>query len=408
MPVLTSHAVQASTTSAVLAQLDARFVDGVPDTRIAFLFHDSLHDGEQLHAWASSVLGGAALIGGSSSGGVMTDKGPTGSGGVGLLLVDDPQGDYGVGSAVLGEEPAQAAQAALMKALDDADCPGQLPALIWVYQAPGSEEAVMAGLRQIVGDRCPIYGGSAADNDVSGRWTQMGSDGVLKEGVVVAALFPSAQIRQYFGGGYEPAGPSGVVTRVTDTRSAHEQAATSASGRDILEIDGEPAAVVYNRWIDGQIDRQLPSGGNVLADTTMFPLAVDAGMQDGITQYQLIHPESVSSDGQLRTFCSVDQGSRVFAMKGGTDRLVNRAGHVSAQARSALEAKGESVAGALVVFCGGCKMAVDDSIDKVAEEISVALGDVPFLACFTFGEQGLLNDRNVHGNLMISSVVFGA
>ena len=36
-----------------------------------------------------------------------------------------------------------------------------------------------------------------------------------------------------------------------------------------------------------------------------------------------------------------------------------------------------------------------------------AMSDAPFVGCFTFGEQGFLADRNMHGNLMISAVAFG-
>ncbi len=35
------------------------------------------------------------------------------------------------------------------------------------------------------------------------------------------------------------------------------------------------------------------------------------------------------------------------------------------------------------------------------------LGQAPFIGCFTFGEQGRLIDRDLHGNLMISAVAFG-
>jgi hypothetical protein len=40
--------------------------------------------------------------------------------------------------------------------LQAADCPGELPELVWIFQAPGREEKVIEGLRRIVGDHCPI------------------------------------------------------------------------------------------------------------------------------------------------------------------------------------------------------------------------------------------------------------
>jgi hypothetical protein len=87
--------------------------------------------------------------------------------------------------------------------------------------------------------------------------------------------------------------------------------------------------------------------------------------------------------------------------------LVDRAGRVTTQARRALPEDHGSVAGGLVVYCGGCKMAVGDAIAEVAGAAAAGLDRAPFIGCFTFGEQGRLIDRNVHGNLMISAVAFG-
>ena len=109
----------------------------------------------------------------------------------------------------------------------------------------------------------------------------------------------------------------------------------------------------------------------------------------------------------MSTFCSVNVGDRVYAMKGDRTRLIDRADRVVQQAKRALALSTPKVAGALVTYCAGCKMAVGDDIADVAEAVAHGLGDAPFIGCFTFGEQGRLIDRNVHGNLMISAVAFG-
>jgi hypothetical protein len=54
-------------------------------------------------------------------------------------------------------------------------------------------------------------------------------------------------------------------------------------------------------------------------------------------------------------------------------------------------------------------LTVTDRMDDVASELVEALGGRPFLGTFTFGEQGcFLGGENRHGNLMFSTVVFGA
>jgi hypothetical protein len=310
---------------------------------------------------------------------------------IGVLLIED-SGDFGVASARLDADAAFTAERLLQQALANCGCSGELPELIWVYQPPGYEEAVIEGLRRVVGDRCPIVGGSSADNDISGRWRQLGPDGPMSDGLIVCVLLPSSRIGYAFQSGYEPAGPSGVITAVT--------------GREILSIDDKPAAGVYNQWIGGRIDEQLLHGGNILADTTMFPLATESGRVDGVAHYLLIHPEMATAAGTLRTFRNTESGARLYAMKGDRGRLVDRAGRVAGQALRMLPPSHSGAAGALVVYCGGCKMAIGEDIHKVSAAVASQLGDAPFIGCFTFGEQGRLLERNVHGNLMISAVVF--
>ena len=353
------------------------------------------------------------MLGGSSSQGFVTDQGLWDADSIGLLLVDDDAGNYGVACGALGEDAAATARQLLQQALASCGCDGEVPELIWIYQAPGREEEVIDGLRRLVGDGCPIIGGSAADNDVSGRWRQLGTDATYGNGLVVAVLFPSRDIGYAFQGGYEPAGPSGIVTGIGYAPAGDSGIVTASEGRTIVTIDGEPAAEVYNRWLGGRLQSRLADGGTILIDTTMEPIATDAGRVDGVSNYLLVHPEAIGQGGTLSTFRNIEVGTRVYAMRGDRRRLIERAGHVARQSgRRIGDAPGgggsPAIAGGLVVYCGGCRIAVDQDIGQVADNIAAAFGDAPFIGCFTFGEQGVLNDRNVHGNLMISAVSFAS
>lgn len=391
MTRLQVHSVNGSDTGTALSLLDAELAAADIRPRIVFAFYGCEHDDWMLHRYLTSRFPDAAHLGGSSFGGVMTHRGVMDSTSIGVLLIED-SGDFGVASARLDTDAAYTAERLLLQALANCGCSGELPELIWIYQPPGHEEAVIEGLRRVVGDRCPIVGGSSADNDVDGRWRQLGPDGPMSDGLIVGVLLPSSRIGYAFQSGYEPAGPSGVITEV--------------SGREILSIDGKPAAGVYNEWIGGRIDHQLLHGGSILASTTMFPLATDSGCVNGVSHYLLMHPEMVTSTGALRTFRNAESGARLYSMKGDRGRLVDRAGRVAGQAVRMLPPSHSDAAGALVVYCGGCKMAIGEDIHKVSAAVASQLGDAPFIGCFTFGEQGRLLDRNVHGNLMISAVVF--
>lgn len=395
MPQSHVHVASGADTPSVIAALDLELAGHAFTPRVIFAFYGCDHDDAALHAYLTKRFPGAPVIGGSSSGGVMTHHGVTDERSIALMLIDDEYGDYGVAAAALDGDPAEVAQDLLEQALAKCGCSGELPELIWIYQAPGREECVVEGLRRIVGDRCPIVGGSSGDNDVSGRWRQLGPAGPMANGLVVAVMFPSSRVGIAFQGGYEPTGLSGIVTGLGE------------GSREIHTIDGKPAADVYDGWIGNRIASKLESGGNILADTTLFPLAVDAGRVDGVTNYLLIHPDSVASNRALTTFRDVEVGTRIYAMKGDRRRLVERAGRVAKQAHSRVASDGAKPVGGLVIYCGGCKMAIGSEIEEMQATVKQAFGGAPFIGAFTFGEQGYLVDRNVHGNLMISAVAFG-
>jgi len=393
--------------SPALAEFRTSLANCSVEPSFAFLFYSSEHEDSAVFEAFRDRFPTVPLIGGTSCLGVMTERGLGGAASIGALLIEDPDGEYGAAAALLGTNPADAAEHALREALAAAGCPGELPELIWVYQAPGQEEAVIEGLRRTVGDRCPIIGGSSADQQVAGDWRQLGPGGPLSNGVAVGVLFSSGGIGFAFQGGYEPTGPSGVITRIGYDPTGNSGIATRTQGRHIVHIDGRPAAEVYNEWTNGAVAEHIVGGGSILADTTLCPIGLDSEQSGEVPHYLLVHPAEITSERGLKTFATVAEGSRIYAMRGERRRLVERAGRVAVAARDSLAQGSSSIAGGLVVYCGGCRMAVGDEMPGVVREVADNFGPVPFLGCFTFGEQGSMLQRNVHGNLMISAIVFG-
>lgn len=400
MVELVSVAAKGPDLDAVLRDLCAQIDGAGIMPAFAYVFQGCDHDPARIHDFVTRRLRGTRFIGGSSAAGLMTDGGLWPSDSLGMLLIADPDGDYGVAVADLGEDAAGDAAALVEQALVDAGCPGELPELVWIYQAPGREEAVMAGIRRVIGDRCPILGGSSADNDISGRWHQFGTDGMVRRGLAVAVLFPSGGIGHAFQGGYAPTGMQGVVTAVRC-----EATGSGERGRLILEIDGQPAAEVYNRWIGNRLAGRLRNGGSILADTTTCPLGVEAARIGGVSQFLLVHPESLSARGALTTFAEVERGARLHAMQGDRQRLIDRAGRVVGAAADAIGGP-ETTAGGLIVYCAGCRLAVGDRMEEVRQAVAAGLAQQPFIGCFTFGEQGSLLGTNWHANLMVSAIAF--
>ena len=178
------------------------------------------------------AAGEAALIGATSALGSMSDAGAVD--GAVAFCISDVDGDYGVGVAAVAQDARLAARNAALTALRNADRVGEQPALVWVMTTPGQEEAVLAGIEDVVSGHVPIIGGSAADNTVSGDWFVFGQDVLREEAVAVAVLFPSGPVQHAYQNGYAPTQYSGTVTK--------------AEGRRVLELDGKPAIDVYREW----------------------------------------------------------------------------------------------------------------------------------------------------------------
>jgi hypothetical protein len=401
-------------TGAALADLRQQLTEASSAPDFVFAFYSGEYDDVQVHGFLHDYAPGVPLIGGTSGRGVMSHAGLGAERSIGIMTITDDVGSFGVASAPLGDDPAATAEQTIHRALAAADATGELPELVWIYQAPGHEEEVLTGLRRVVGDRCPIVGGTAA-GEAHHDWRQLGTDGPLSGGLVVAVLFPSGGVSVSYQSGFEPTGDSGIVTGLRAGGAgpqagdrADEPASPRNIGRHIATIDGEPAAQVYNRWLGGRLPAEaMAEGGGIALLSAWYPLGAVAGDVDGLTYFRLLHIDSITRDGGLLTFAAVPEGSRVFAMRGSRSSLIHRAGRVANSAISTLEGEGGGAAGALMVYCIGCRLAVGDEITDVVQRAREGFGGAPFLGCFTSGEQGPVLVENVHANLMISAVVFG-
>lgn len=395
MKVCTVHSMDADANSAVRAlcrDMAASLAGEHPSLLV--LYGNTALDKEALVAGLAEAFPGVPSIGGTSCIGTMTEAGfHSGDGmGVGLLAIVDPEGSYGVGVAEIGEAPENAAAQAVEAALENADRPYETPHLVWCFQAPGCEERLLNGVAEVVGASVPVLGGSSGDNDVSGNWAQFANGEVFTAAVAYAVMFPSTQVGFAFHSGYEPTDLAGVVT--------------AAEGRTLKTIDHRPAAQVYNEWTGGAVEAALAEGGNVLMDTTLFPLGRVSGEIRGVRAFVLSHPDQVLADGGLSTFSDVGAGEIVHLMKGTRESLVERAANVAREAMRTARLEPAQVAGALVIYCAGCMLTVQESMDQVVGGLSAALEGAPFIGAFTFGEEGYSTVCSRHGNLMISVVVF--
>jgi hypothetical protein len=239
-----------------------------------------------------------------------------------------------------------------------------------------------------------VYGGSAADDDLKGAWRVFGSGRVEAEGFVLAGFRSTRKIHGSFVAGYLPTQQRGVITR--------------AQGRIVYEIDGRPAADVYNRWRDGALDKRLAGGGVVLAETTLHPLGRLIDKIRGIPRYLLSHPHQILPDRSLSFFTEMATGDELVMMMGSTASLLDRTEQAVSRAMG-LDRNTAPLAGGILIYCGGCVMALGERTREVATLFEQQIKRAPFIGAATFGEIGCFagpSPINRHGNLMCDTMLF--
>lgn len=395
MHIATSGTSQNATNGDIKSALERlhRDLKGKADLIVAF--YEENENTSAIFEECHTLFPTAQILGCSSCLGAMTNEGLFS--GTSFWAISDPEGSYGVGIAPKSEDYEQATNDAIDKALAEAGRDGEIPDLIWLHASPGDEETVIQTIINNFGSETPIAGGSCADNNVQGNWHISDSTVSLQEGVAVAVMFPSTPLRYAFHSGYSPTPIKGTVTR--------------SEGRKILEIDHKPAALIYNDWVEKELeDEVINGGGTILSKTTLHPLGIEVPTPshiDTVKYYNLAHPETITNEGELTLFSKIPTGTNITLMSGSVDTLTQRAGRVAQDAIDSTTTSNKSIAGGLVIYCAGCMLTVRERMPEVISSLNTAFNGKPFTGAFTFGEQGrFIGGENRHGNLMISVVVF--
>jgi hypothetical protein len=336
---------------------------------------------------ASRVRG--PVFGCTSSAGVFTPRGF--ERGAFALIGED--GDADVEVQLRTCSAAQARRAAREAAQAIAAKLGRTPDALLLHATPGFEERLIEGLDDAFGGHAPpTFGGSAADDDLSGKWSVFEGAQTAREGFLLVGFKSEKPVLGSFVAGYVPGRQRGIVTR--------------ASGRVVMEIDHRPAARVYDEWLSGALQGALDEGRVVLADTTLHPVGRAIDRVGNVPRYLLSHPHEVRRDGALTFFTELAQGDEIVLMIGSAASLLERTDQV---VQRAIGRTGAKPRGGVLVYCGGCVMAIGDRAKEVGTTYARAIGGAPFIGAATFGEVGCFTGPtpvNRHGNLMCDTVLF--
>lgn len=330
MPAVFSSFSTAATVSSAVTELVAQLRAGAGAEPIAggFVQASVSYPLAELERALSAALPGVPFIGVTICQGLGTDRGLAASG-VSALWLAGANVSFQVSTTRGGLVQRWAAK------------PAGTQRFALLHATPGDEEDLLEQLSPVLGSDTAFIGGTAADDDLSGKWGVFASGGyTASKGAVLAVVDWPGRV----------AASMQSTAMVTPQRGV----VTKASGRTIFEIDGKPAAEVYNKWVGGSLSRALRDGGNILNETSLQPLGVYR-QERGIGSYVLIHPETiVAGSGALTAFKRVAVNEEVWLMKASRAGLIGRPASVVERLMIDSRLPASQVLGAYLVYCAGC------------------------------------------------------
>lgn len=355
-------------------------------TKVAFIFSSVKYEQKNLLDGAKEVLGSAPIIGCTSNGGILVPDGyiTSNNGFAGILAIGDPDTAVGVAGSAKMLTARETGRKVAIEAMNKVGTTFS-PSYFFMIANPGEEEEYAKGIQDVIGD-VPMFGGSSADDDLTGKWKIFTNDGIFSEGVAVAFFYTNKKIINEYTGKYHETVNSGVITKIEGRRT-------------LKEIDGIPAMKKYAEWT-GFKTREL-MGDKILTASILKPM----GVKTPTGNVTLIrHPMAGNADYSINLGNDLSVNTAVIQMQASLDELIEAPKLTLRKLKSKLPTE---PAAYLFIHCGGRKIAIGDRINEVAKLVKEEAGDVPYIMPFTFGEYGRAeHEANNMGGLMLSETAF--
>ncbi|MDQ2082404.1 FIST N-terminal domain-containing protein [Xanthobacteraceae bacterium Astr-EGSB] len=223
-----------------------------------------------------------------------------------------------------------------------------------------------AGLKNVLGDACPISGGMTGD---AGEYTQalVGADAGPKSNVAAAIGFYGSSVRISYGRGcgWDAFGPRRRITR--------------SDGNVLYELDGKPAFELYERYLGDEVVDGVPAG-------VLFPLLLSHPdrPERSFVRAALGLDQSAAA---MTLAGNVPEGWMARLMRGSLDRLSLAAAAAAREARDGLPAAVDGDRLAIIVSCTGRMLLMGqrtiEEVDAAAQEIPA---DVHCVGFYSYGE----------------------
>ena len=349
----------------------------------AIVFGSSWLDQPSLLAGVRSVLDAIPVIGGSTAGEIIPE-GPK-SHSCAVLLVADEELSVSVGAGHgLDRDPRLAGHQAAHEALRQFQGTTRSGFLLFGDGLLTGYAEVLRGIQEVLGTSSLVTGGLMGDDLRFAATYQYAHDQVLSRGVAGLLLGGSCSVGVGVEHGFAPISKPRRITR--------------AHANILYELDGHPASSVYEDYFGASVMETVQQAG-LTRRLIAYPLGIQL---DSTGQFLLRNVMAFGDEGSLVCTGEIAEGDWVQLMMGSKELALDAAALAARKAIQSLRV----VRFALVFDSVVRKRLLGQDAGLEIACIRQVLGpDVPFLGCYTYGEQAPLGTPYPYGR---SSVQTGA
>ena len=368
----------------------AKMANVIENPQVGLFFTSCVQDQQKLMEGAKSVLGNVPIIGCTSSAAICTQDGYLNkeTGYSGMMLFGGDVEVVTAGSAKTDESPREIGRRIAKEAIQKVKGTDKEPDFFFMSASPANEEDYMKGIQDIIGN-IPVFGGSAADNTVEGKWSILNNGEAFSDGVVLAIFYTDGKMQNLYTGAYHETDNVGVITKISGDRT-------------LVEIDHEPALKKYAEWTGKDVESL--KGNNLLTETICAPL----GVKDPIGKVTAVrHPMFGNDDYSMNIGANLALNTAVIQLSNTPEGILKANAETIQSLNELMNNEEKSY---FLVHCGGRRLglALSKIEDQIYPEVKKAIPDKEFLMVFTFGEYGTGDhSSNTVGGLSLSYTGFG-
>ena len=368
----------------------AKMANVIENPQVGLLFTSCVQDQNKIMEGAKSVLGDVPVVGCTSSAAICTQDGYLNkeTGYSGMMLFGGDLEVVTAGSKQTDETPREVGRRVAKEAISKVKGEDVEPDFFFMSASPANEEEYLEGIQDVIGN-VPVFGGSAADNTVEGKWSILNDGEAFADGVTIAIFYTKGEMKNLYTGAYHETNNVGVITKVRDERT-------------LVEIDHEPALKKYAEWTGKSIESLM--GNNLLTETICAPL----GVKDPIGKVTAVrHPMFGNDDLSMNIGANLAENTAVIELSNTPEGILKANEETINNLNKLMVSEANSY---FLVHCGGRRLglALSQIEDKIYPEVKKVIPDKEFLMVFTFGEYGMGDhSSNTVGGLSLSYTAFG-